>query len=196
MKNKLMIATVMMIALAGCSPKTNTAVQTTQSSRDTQTTETSTTNGGKALVLYFDQGLNSEGAGDSDTDAVTGASLAGGIPNGITENDIRVMSDEIVKVTGADAYAVRVNEVYAPVYENMVNQAQRDQRDNKQFTFKNELPDLSQYDVIFVGTPVWWTHLPQPMVNVFDQLDFSGKTIYPFGIHLGSRFGNMVNQMK
>ena len=38
--------------------------------------------------------------------------------------------------------------------------------------------------------------LPQPVVNVFEQMDFSGKTIIPFGIHFGSRFGRTVTQVE
>lgn len=183
------LAAVLTLAACGSSSGTSSSASSGSSSG-------SKTSGNKVLVLYFDQGENSRGAGDSETDAVTSASLAGGIPSGIDKNDILVMKDAILKRTGGDEYAVRINEPYAPKYKNMVNQAQEDQDNDKQFTFKNDLPDLSQYTTIFVGMPVWWGGLPQPMVNVFEQLDFSGKTIIPFGIHLGSRFGNMVNQIK
>ena len=34
------------------------------------------------------------------------------------------------------------------------------------------------------------------MISFFESYDFSGKTIIPFGIHLGSRFGSMIDQIK
>ena len=55
---------------------------------------------------------------------------------------------------------------------------------------------LDDYDTIYFGVPVWWGELPQPVHVFFQQYDFSGKTIVPFGIHHGSRFGRMVEQMK
>ena len=48
---------------------------------------------------------------------------------------------------------------------------------------------------MYIGTPVWWGELPQPMHVFFERYDFSGKTIVSFGIHHGSRFGKMVVQM-
>ncbi|MEE8885804.1 MAG: flavodoxin [Eubacteriales bacterium] len=150
----------------------------------------------KILVIYFDQGMNSDGAGNTEVDAITSASLAGESPAGVEQNDIIVMKDEIIKRTGADEYPVLINETYAADYGDMVDVAQDDQDEDKQFTFRNGLPNISSYDTIFVGMPVWWGSLPQPMVNVFEQLDFSGKQIIPFGIHLGSGFGEMVSQIE
>ena len=66
----------------------------------------------------------------------------------------------------------------------------------KQFTFVDEIENFDEYEVIYIGVPVWWSKLPQPMVSFFESYDFSGKTIIPFGIHLGSRFGSMIDQMK
>lgn len=191
LKTFLSAVTISLI-LTGCSSdRSNTNNNTGSVGAAIKDTDSS-----KILVLYFDQGENSDGAGENGVDAITSASLANGIPDGIENNDIRVMKDEIAKVTGGDTYGVHINETYKPSYEEMVDQAREDQNDDKQFTFKEDLPDLSKYDVIFVGMPVWWSKLPQPMMNVFEQLDFSNKTIIPFGINLGSGFGQMINQIK
>ena len=50
--------------------------------------EGTASSGSRILVLYFDQGENSEGAGDTEVDAITSASLYGGIPDGIDQNDV------------------------------------------------------------------------------------------------------------
>lgn len=191
LKTFLSAVTISLI-LTGCSSDRNN----TNNNTGSVGTAIKDTDSSKILVLYFDQGENSDGAGENGVDAITSASLANGIPDGIENNDIRVMKDEIAKVTGGDTYGVHINETYKPAYEEMVDQAREDQNDDKQFTFKEDLPDLSKYDVIFVGMPVWWSKLPQPMMNVFEQLDFSNKTIIPFGINLGSGFGQMINQIK
>ena len=96
---------------------------------------------------------------------------------------------------GADVFSIQVNEVYPPVFEDMTGIAKDDIANNKPFTFKNELKNLSDYDTIYIGVPVWWGELPQPVLVFFQQYDFSGKTIIPFGIHHGTGFGRMVNQM-
>ncbi|MGN1389582.1 MAG: flavodoxin [Bulleidia sp.] len=187
--------------LTGCSssasaetPAASAAASTAAASSESTAAAAETT-GSRILVMYFDQGLNSDSSGETEEDAVTSASLADYASDDIVQNDILVMKNEIISVTGADEYAIRVNETYADSYYDMVDGAQTEQNEDRQFTFRTPLPDLSDYDVIFLGTPVWWAHLPQPVVNVFEQLDFSGKTIIPFGIHLGSRFGRMLSQM-
>ena len=49
--------------------------------------------------------------------------------------------------------------------------------------------DVSGYDNIFIGYPMWWYTFPMIIYTLFDQVDFSGKTVIPFNTHLGSRDG-------
>lgn len=218
MKKKIVAAALSIavaLSLAACGSSTSTA--TTQNSSDTNSSGTSETQtaeaadetgtssqtaaatasgDSKALIVYFDYSENMGDTSGMSADAITSASLAGATIDGVTENDLLVMKDEIQKQTGADVYSVQVTDPYDPDYNSMVDVAQEDQENNKQFSFKEELPDLSQYDTIYMGMPVWWGGLPQPMVSFLDQNDFSGKTIIPFGINLGSRFGRMIDQIK
>ena len=48
---------------------------------------------------------------------------------------------------------------------------------------------MSEYDTIFFGFPVWWYDLPMPMWTFLENYDFSGKTIIPFFSHEGSSNG-------
>ena len=42
------------------------------------------------------------------------------------------------------------------------------------------LPDLTEYDNIFIGYPLWWREAPNIVWNLVEQLDFTGKTVIPF----------------
>lgn len=190
--------------VAGCAsgnPEAQEAEQdTTEASASAQETDETAAavqeDGSRILVMYFDQGMNSDGAGDEEVDAITTASLAGWSSPDVTVNNIRVMKNEIEAVTGAEDWPILIEQTYAADYEDMVNTAQDDQNSDKQFSFRNGLPDLSRYDTVFLGTPVWWGTLPQPVASMLEQLDFSGRTIIPFGIHLGSSFGDMIDRME
>lgn len=175
---------------AGVQASSGTSVEESASSGTSQNT------GSDSLIVYFDYSENMGDTSNMDVDAITSASLAGMTIDGITENDLEVMKDEIQKQTGADVYSVQITEPYDPDYEKMVNVAQEDQNNDKQFSFKEELPDLSGYNTIYLGMPVWWGGLPQPMASFLEQNDFSGKNIIPFGIHLGSQFGRMIDQIQ
>ena len=48
---------------------------------------------------------------------------------------------------------------------------------------------MEQYDVIFVGFPIWWYDLPMPVWSFLEEYDLSGKTIIPFFTHNGSSSG-------
>ena len=59
-----------------------------------------------------------------------------------------------------------------------------------------DLDDISDYDVIYIGAPIYWGTMPQPMFTELERLDFNGKIIMPFTTHEGSGLANVVNDIK
>ncbi len=58
-------------------------------------------------------------------------------------------------------------------------------------SFVGDLPDLQQYDMIFVGSPVWWDTVSTPVLGLLKKTDFEGKSVVPFatqGSNAGSFF--------
>ena len=55
---------------------------------------------------------------------------------------------------------------------------------------------MEQYDVIFVGFPIWWYDLPMPVWSFLEEYDLSGKTIAPFCTSGGSGLSGTVNEIK
>lgn len=148
----------------------------------------------KVLVAYFAYSENMGDTSGLEVDAITSASLNKRTSN--SDGNLQVMAQEAAEVKGGDLFSIQITDPYDPDYNTMVGIAQKDQRDGKEFSFVNEIGNFSDYDTVYIGIPVWWGELPQPMVSFFEHYDFSGKTIIPFGIHLGSRFGSMIEQMK
>ena len=74
----------------------------------------------------------------------------------------------------------------------------------KEETKKGELPeyegdvDMSGYDTVFIGGPVWWGTYPQVMFTFFKKHanDLKGKTVIPFTTHEGSGLANCVEDVK
>ena len=48
---------------------------------------------------------------------------------------------------------------------------------------------MAEYDVIFIGFPIWWYDLPMPVWSFLEEYDLSGKTMIPFFTHNGSSAG-------
>ena len=61
---------------------------------------------------------------------------------------------------------------------------------------KENVPDLSSYEVIYVGSPVYWGGMPEELFTALKGLDYTGKTIRPFVTHEGSGLSSIPNQLK
>ncbi len=59
-----------------------------------------------------------------------------------------------------------------------------------------EMIDLKDYDVVFLGYPIWWDLCPRPVNTFLETYDFSGKTVIPFATSGGSSITNSVAQLK
>ena len=60
---------------------------------------------------------------------------------------------------------------------------------------KNQV-DVSNYDIIFIGTPVWWYTFATPIRTFLSNNDFKGKTIVPFCTHGGGGASNTYKDME
>lgn len=148
------------------------------------------------LARTQSSGEYSENMGDTSgmsVDAITSASVG---PTDNTEGNLQVMAQVIQENTGADVFHIVVSEPYDPEYDVMRERAIDEMDDNTLPALTDRVENIEQYDVIYLGTPVWGGALPQPVVTFLTENDLSGKTIIPFGIHLGSRFGRMLNQIE
>lgn len=97
---------------------------------------------------------------------------------------------------GSDVFPVHVEETHVPGYLDMVQDAGEAQKENRPFTVRNLPVDFNGYDTIYLGTPVWYAQLPQQVASFLQQVDWSGKQIVVFGIHLGSGWGRNLNQIR
>ena len=62
----------------------------------------------------------------------------------------------------------------------------QEQREKARPAIAGELPDLSQYDVVFIGSPVWWGDWPMILYTFFESTECSGVKLVPFSTHEGS----------
>ena len=123
----------------------------------------------KTLVIYFSR---------------TGEQYTVGV---IEKGNTAIVAEMIAEQTGADLFEVLPEDDHYPMtYDALTDVAKQEQADKARPAYAGELPDLSAYDTIFVGAPVWWGDWPMIMYTVFEASDFSGKTLIPFSTHEGS----------
>ena len=68
--------------------------------------------------------------------------------------------------------------------------------ENSRPALGGETLNLKDYDVVFLGYPIWWDLCPRPVNAFFEKYDFSGKTVIPFATSGGSSITGSVKQLK
>ena len=61
---------------------------------------------------------------------------------------------------------------------------------------QNEVKNIDDYDVIFIGFPIWWYVAPTIVQTFLESYDFHGKTVIPFATSGGSGMGKTVDILK
>jgi flavodoxin len=93
----------------------------------------------------------------------------------------QALAEEIQSQTNADIYAIEPATPYTTDYTELAYTVSLNEKNNDERpALKDTTLDLSGYDYIFVGCPVWWGDAPMLIHTFLEQYDFSGKTIIPF----------------
>ena len=188
----MLLAGMMILTLAACgsqpasasqsasTPQPASASQPTSASQPAPTESTTEQpeqngEGSKTLIVYFTPA-------NSDTaDAVSGAT-----PRTDGLSSVEYLVQKISAQVSADAAKIVPVNTYPLPYQETADLALEQQHANERPAFTLDV-NPEEYDVLFIGYPVWWYHLPMIMQTFFDTYDFSGKTIIPFNTHQGSR---------
>ncbi|MBR3298122.1 MAG: flavodoxin [Clostridia bacterium] len=127
--------------------------------------------GSDTLVVYFSR---------------TGEQYKVGV---IDNGNTAIVAEMIGDRTGADLWEVMpANDHYPMTYSELLDVAKRELNENARPAYAGEVLDLSQYNTIFIGAPVWWGDWPMIMYTFFEQNAdaFAGKLLIPFSTHEGS----------
>ena len=102
----------------------------------------------------------------------------------LTGNTERV-ARHIQSQTGADLYRIETVNAYPTERPAMTEVPKRELESGNLPALKNPPPDLSGYDLIIVGSPVWWYTVSTPLMSFLRETDFQGKPVAPFCTHGG-----------
>lgn len=109
-------------------------------------------------------------------------------------------AEKIAKLTGADVFEIEPKILYTNADLNWQNSNSRSSVEMKNPDSRPEiaenLPNMSEYDTVFVGFPIWWYVAPTIIDTFLESYDFSSKTIVPFATSGGSGMGRTVDVLK
>ena len=110
------------------------------------------------------------------------------------------VAEVIAKETGGKLYRITPAEAYTSAdldWQNKKSRSSVEMTDDKSRpTLSGEAINMNDYDVVFLGYPIWWDLCPRPVNTFLEMYDFSGKTVIPFATSGGSSITNSVKQFK
>ena len=175
---KLILASALcMLVSTACGG--NTKKETGVNEQTTTNENTVMNKDGKALVVFFSH------AGDNYA--------VGNIKVGNT----KIVADYISELTGAEQFEIKTPKYDGMAYKALCDLAKEEQQNGELPAYEGDI-DLSKYETVFIGGPVWWGTYPQVMFTFFKKHanDLKGKIVIPFTTHEGSGLANCMEDVK
>lgn len=105
------------------------------------------------------------------------------------------VAQEIAKQTNSTLLEIKNVKKYPADYDETVDIARDELNQGVKLPMAAPV-DVSAYQDIYLGMPCWWSSYPRVFATWFESQDFSGKNIYIFVTHGGSRYGRIINDIK
>lgn len=182
----ILLSLTMILGLAACgnsvsqTEKPSTEDTSVESKADTNSAESSTDKENtdnqdvqdhKVLVAYFS---------------------ATGTTKGVAEHIANGLNADIYEIVPEDPYTdADLN------YNDNNSRTTIEMNDpNARPAISGSVENMEQYDIIFVGYPIWWGEAPRIVSTFMESYDFSGKTIVPFCTSGGSGIGSSASNLE
>ena len=119
----------------------------------------------KSLVVYFSRAGENYWHGDRKN---------------LKKGNTAVLAEEIAKQTDADVYEIVAADPYSDDYGATVARNVREEDEDSRPAIAHALPDLSRYQVVYLGSPVWNSTMPMIMKTFVEQAKWQGQQVRPF----------------
>ena len=153
----LLVAVIMLMAI-GCgstSSNNETSTNATKETKETEDTTESIDHDAKTLIVYYSY-------------------------SGTTKR----VAEHLQQLTDRTLYEITLEEPYSGDSNKVSDRVFEERDDGKMPALSGELPDISEYDQILIGTPVWNDSMSNPIASYLEQTDFDGKTVAPFWTYI------------
>lgn len=108
----------------------------------------------------------------------------------------KAVGEYIQQFTGADTFVIEPVKNYSSDYTTCTEEAKEEINANRTRPIKGRVEHIDAYDVIYIGTPNWWSTMAPPVLEFLRTHNLEGKTVVPFITHGGGREARCVTDMK
>ena len=135
----------------------------------------------KSLVIYFSR---------------AGENIFNGEMRVLAKGNTEVIAEYIKEIIGADLFKVERLVDYANDYNTCMKESKEEHNSNARPELKNYLDSIEQYDTIYIGSPIYWGTMPNPLLTQLERLNWQGKTVRVFTTHEGNGLGKVVDDVR
>ncbi len=132
----------------------------------------------KALVAYFSRAGENYGVGV--------------VEKGNTE----IIAEMIAEAVGADTFRIQTVSAYPENYDACSEVARQERDSGARPELSSAIANFDDYDIIYLGYPIWYGDMPMAVYTFLESCDFTGKTIIPFCTHAGSGLAGTVGSIQ
>lgn len=182
----ILLSLTMILGLAACG---NSASQTEKPSTEDTSVES------KADTNSAENSTDKENTDNQDVQdhkVLVAYFSATGTTKGVAEHIANGLNADIYEIVPEDPYTdADLN------YNDNNSRTTIEMNDpNARPTISGSVENMEQYDIIFVGYPIWWGEAPRIVSTFMESYDFSGKTIVPFCTSGGSGIGSSASNLE
>ena len=125
-----------------------------------------------------------------------GQNYVNGSIKNLAKGNTEIVAEFIQKAVGGELFEIDTVKNYPVDYTECTNVAKDELRQKARPELKKYLPNIDEYDTIFLGYPCWWGAPPMAVATFLEKYNFGGKKIIPFSTHEGSGLGGSIGFIK
>ena len=112
----------------------------------------------------------------------------------------KVAAQQLAEVAGADLHEIKPEKPYTDAdldWQDKLSRSSVEMQDKKfRPAITGKLTNMKDYDVVYVGFPIWWYTCPTIINTFMEAYDFNGKTVIPFATSGGSSIKKACTDLK
>lgn len=112
----------------------------------------------------------------------------------VEKGNTQIVAEMIAEETGAELFHIERAETYPDTYDELTQAAKEELGTRPELS--ETVDHWSDYNIVFIGYPIWWGDMPMPVYTFLEYYDFTGKTVIPFDTNGGSGLADTVSAIK
>lgn len=128
-------------------------------------------------IIFSLSACGKTSAKEENTDKETGKTLVAYFS---WSGNTKEMASYIAEQTGGDVFEIQPATPYPEDYQETGDIAKEERDNNARPAVLNMPEDISDYDTLFIGYPIWWHTAPMVIGTFLENYDLTGVEVYPF----------------